>query len=153
MKQTAVEWLENELADNLKTIILKQDYKLMEYLFNEAKQMEQEQMELATWDTTLTDGIEEIEWDTKPGFVEKRMALRAQSAKNKAEKLISKYNLVVLDTALGGSNQRAKECASIAVDEIINTLNSDIRDLDVRGNILLDLIDYWREVKQEIEKL
>ena len=27
------------------------------------------------------------------------------------------------------------------------------RDLDVRGNILLDLIDYWREVKQEIEKL
>ena len=48
---------------------------------------------------------------------------------------------------------RAKQCALIAVDEIINTLNSDIRDLDVRGNILLDLIDYWREVKQEIEKL
>ena len=113
----------------------------------------QEDMELATWDTTLTDGLEEIEWDTKPGFVEKRMALRAQSAKNKAEKLISKYNLVVLDTALGGSNQRAKECALIEVDEIINTLNSDIKDLDVRGNILLDLIEYWREVKQEIEKL
>ena len=27
------------------------------------------------------------------------------------------------------------------------------RDIDVRGNILLDLIDYWREVKKEIEKL
>lgn len=49
--------------------------------------------------------------------------------------------------------KRAKQCALIAVDEIINTLNHDIRDLDVRGNILLDLIKYWREVKQEIEKL
>jgi len=28
-----------------------------------------------------------------------------------------------------------------------------IRDLDVRGNVLLDLIEYWIEVKQEIEKL
>jgi len=46
-----------------------------------------------------------------------------------------------------------KQCALIAVDEIINTLNFDIRDIDVRGSILLDLIDYWREVKQEIEKL
>lgn len=50
-------------------------------------------------------------------------------------------------------NPFAKECALIAVDEIIGTLNYDIRDLDVRGSVLLDLIDYWREVKQEIEKL
>lgn len=42
--QTAVEWLENELADNLKTIVLKQDYKLMEYLFLKAKEMEREQL-------------------------------------------------------------------------------------------------------------
>lgn len=47
----------------------------------------------------------------------------------------------------------AKKCALISVDETIRTLNEDIRDVDVRGNILLDLIDYWREVKQEIEKL
>jgi hypothetical protein len=47
----------------------------------------------------------------------------------------------------------AKQCALIAVDETIRTLNEDIRDIDVRGNILLDLIDYWREVKKEIEKL
>lgn len=51
------------------------------------------------------------------------------------------------------SNKQAKQCALIAVDVTIRTLNEDIRDLDVRGNILLDLIDYWREVKQEIEKL
>jgi len=49
--------------------------------------------------------------------------------------------------------KRAKECALIAVDETIRTLNEDIRDIDVRGNILLDLIDYWKEVKQEIKKL
>jgi len=47
----------------------------------------------------------------------------------------------------------AKQCALIAVDETIRTLNEDIRDLDVRGNVLLDLIEYWIEVIQEIEKL
>jgi hypothetical protein len=49
--------------------------------------------------------------------------------------------------------ETAKQCALIAVDEIITTLNYDIRDLDVRGNVLLDLLSYWQEVKQEIEKL
>ena len=44
-----------------------------------------------------------------------------------------------------------KECCHILVDEIIGTLNYDIRDLDVRGNILLDLIKYWQEVKREID--
>jgi hypothetical protein len=46
-----------------------------------------------------------------------------------------------------------KQCCHIAVDEIINTLNYDIKDLDVRGSVLIDLIHYWREVKNEIEKL
>lgn len=48
---------------------------------------------------------------------------------------------------------QAKECALITADEVINTLNYDIRDLDVRGSLLLDIIDYWRKVKQEIQKL
>lgn len=59
-------------------------------------------------------------------------------------------------TGINNINRRweeGKNCALIAVDEIINTLNMDIRDLDVRGSVLLDLIHYWREVKQEIEKL
>lgn len=47
----------------------------------------------------------------------------------------------------------AKQCALIAVAEILLTLNKDIKDLDVVGNVLLDLIDYWKEVKQEIENL
>jgi hypothetical protein len=42
-KQTAVEWLEEELADNLKLIILNNDYTLMEKLFEQAKSMEKEQ--------------------------------------------------------------------------------------------------------------
>lgn len=46
-----------------------------------------------------------------------------------------------------------KQCCNISVDEIINTLNFDIKDLDVRGSVLIDLIHYWREVKNEIEKL
>jgi flagellin-specific chaperone FliS len=41
-------------------------------------------------------------------------------------------------------------CALIAVDEIINTLNNDIKDINVVGNVLLDLIEYWEQVKQEI---
>ena len=49
--------------------------------------------------------------------------------------------------------RNAKQCALIAVDEILLTLNKDIRDLDVVGNVLLDLIDYWQQVKHEIEKL
>lgn len=40
-----------------------------------------------------------------------------------------------------------------AVYEIIHTLNYDIRDIDVRGNVLLDLIKYWREVREKIELL
>jgi hypothetical protein len=46
-----------------------------------------------------------------------------------------------------------KECCHIAVDEIIQTLNNDIKDLDVRGSVLIDLIIYWRQVKEEINKL
>ena len=110
--------------------------------------------DLSDWDVALTDGLEEIEWDTKPGFVEKRMALRAQSIKEKAKELFNKYaDEFNFDDTYRGYREQSKQCALIAVDEIINTLNSDIRDLDVRGNILLDLIEYWREVKQEIENL
>jgi hypothetical protein len=43
-QQTAVEWLEEELADNLKVIILNNDYQLMEKLFIQAKAMEKEQL-------------------------------------------------------------------------------------------------------------
>ena len=49
--------------------------------------------------------------------------------------------------------KEAVQCAIVTVDEIIRTLNEDIRDLDVRGNMLLDLIEYWIKVKQELKNL
>ncbi len=74
--------------------------------------------------------------------------------KEKAEELVDKYRNSIMSFLNDRmKDMNAKKCALIAVDEIINTLNMDIRDLDVRGSVLLDLISYWREVKQEIEKL
>ena len=67
--------------------------------------------------------------------------------KEKAKELIDKF----LDQSLW--MYQAKGCALIAVDEIIKTLNEDIKDINVVGNVLLDLIEYWKQVKQEIEKL
>jgi hypothetical protein len=74
--------------------------------------------------------------------------------KEKAEELIDKFRSNIISFLSDNMKDRnAKQCALIAVDTTIQTLNEDIRDLDVRGNVLLDLIDYWRQVKQEIEKL
>jgi hypothetical protein len=66
-------------------------------------------------------------------------------SKIKARYLIEKFNLIVLDTALGGSNTRVKECALICVDEIITEDNDFIHSY---AHLL-----YWKEVKQEIENL
>jgi hypothetical protein len=65
----------------------------------------------------------------------------------KAKQLYGKYYGIPLYI------KTVKECCHIAVDEIIQTLNNDIKDLDVRGSVLIDLIIYWRQVKEEIEKL
>ena len=62
--------------------------------------------------------------------------------RQKAIDLVNSFNIVVLDTALGGSNRRVKQCAIIAVNEIIH---SHYYDLDAQN--------YWQEVKKEIEKL
>jgi hypothetical protein len=43
-QQTSVEWLENELSDNLKSIIINNDYELMEKLFKQAKEMHKAEM-------------------------------------------------------------------------------------------------------------
>jgi hypothetical protein len=41
---TSIEWLEEELAKNLKSIILNQDYRLMETLFEQAKEMHKQEI-------------------------------------------------------------------------------------------------------------
>lgn len=43
-KQTAVEWLDEKLKENLKHIIMNGDYVLMEYIFLQAKEMEREEI-------------------------------------------------------------------------------------------------------------
>jgi hypothetical protein len=60
--------------------------------------------------------------------------------KEKAEELVERYDetLTYLE-----SKSKAKQCALIAVDEIINSMT-------VATSVHLP---YWQEVKQEIEKL
>ena len=61
--------------------------------------------------------------------------------KQKAAYLVVKYMSKVV------SKNVAKECALVAVDEVINLINTNVRD---RTH---ELIPYWQEVKQEIEKV
>ena len=67
------------------------------------------------------------------------------TAKEKAKKIVNRY----LDYIPFADNsiQRAKECALIAVDEIIKEC-WDHREIDLQAGY-----DYWVSVKQEIEKL
>jgi hypothetical protein len=65
--------------------------------------------------------------------------------KEKAIELIDKFRLNVVDYEGSGLNDfKAKQCALIAVDEILQITWVDK---------FLTVQDYWNEVKQEIEKL
>lgn len=65
----------------------------------------------------------------------------------KAEELIKKF-FEPVRWKLGQENvtQRAKQCALIAVDELLN-------DTDASSPFEIDRLEYWQEVKQEINKL
>lgn len=68
--------------------------------------------------------------------------------KEKAEQLIKKITETLEDADMyGWYNPACKNCALIAVDEIINLINTKTRDKTY------ELIPYWEEVKQEIESL
>ena len=70
--------------------------------------------------------------------------------KEKAIELIDKmYD--AMDIQDGDLWKSTKQCALIAVDEILNELDS-IRDI-TGSSFVLGVIDYWQEVKQEIELL
>jgi len=73
--------------------------------------------------------------------------------KQKAQELFDKYFLLTAHAmdekygwvAVALNKSLAKQCALIAVDEIINSVdNEHVSDI---------FNDYWEEVKQEIEKL
>jgi hypothetical protein len=70
--------------------------------------------------------------------------------KEKAQELLSNYNSILIDEiSHGGARGYASyKCALIAVDEILDDNVDDMSEelFDIR-------IEYWQEVKQEIEKL
>ena len=72
--------------------------------------------------------------------------------KEKAEKLVSKYLWPQRYFKELANTKVAKECALIAVYEIISCLKDD--DFYIQGETNInEIIDYWQQVKQEIENL
>ena len=69
--------------------------------------------------------------------------------KEKAEELIDKFRTEIL-SFLGDriKDQNAKKCALVAVDELIK-----IHYLLTTTNDTSPSINYWKDVKQELEKL
>lgn len=66
-------------------------------------------------------------------------------AKEKAKELVDRFSFRIKTTdCISNNSKNAKECALIAVDEI---LESNMI------NLHLHQIDYWEEVKQEIKLL
>jgi hypothetical protein len=74
--------------------------------------------------------------------------------KEKAEELFTTYrfSLSIPNAPLGDlKDSIAKQCALIAVDEILNNdVGYNAYDGVIGNNIWID-IEYWQEVKQEIE--
>lgn len=77
------------------------------------------------------------------------------TAKEKAEEMVEKMWLH--GSAQDGpwmDKDMAKECALIAVDEILGSLGLDEIAFENEDEIdFTSFFKYWREVKQEIEKL
>lgn len=67
------------------------------------------------------------------------------SAKEKAKELVDRFSFRIKTTeCISNNSKNAKECALIAVDEILESNMT---------NLHLHQIDYWEEVKQEIKLL
>lgn len=67
-----------------------------------------------------------------------------KTAKEKAEELVLKYLRIDNNTKEWFNTHIAKQCALIAVDEVLFALKYDFND-PTSGSIR-----YWQEVKQEI---
>jgi hypothetical protein len=80
------------------------------------------------------------------------------SAKEKAINLVDSYRNILMneDTECGNEilcTVIAKQCALIAVDEILNLDIHDVGDYKCFDTPSEWYISYWNEVKHEIEKL
>jgi len=69
--------------------------------------------------------------------------------KEKAEELVGRYAMYLRANLMHDeeANEDAKQCALIAVDEIMKAIGWDEMELGV------DRDNYWEEVKKEIETL
>ena len=68
----------------------------------------------------------------------------------KAEELVERFTKLEDGEMYIG---KAKECALIAVDEIINSNPTSQRSDPFLGNRTFENTNYWIDVKKEIEKL
>jgi|688.fasta_scaffold1266929_2 hypothetical protein len=79
--------------------------------------------------------------------------------KEKAIELINSYRIILMneDTECGNEilcTSIAKQCALIAVDEIIKNNLEYLRGIELHNDVALNIdLSYWQEVKQEIELL
>lgn len=72
--------------------------------------------------------------------------------KEKANELVDNYWLMdKINPSL--SKEQAKKCALIAVDEILQIFNNEWTKLDFWTEEINGTINFWQEVKKEIEKL
>ena len=69
------------------------------------------------------------------------------TAKEKAHELLYKF------MAKRISWKQSKLCALVAVDEILQIFNNEWTKLDFWTEEINGTINFWQEVKQEIEKL
>ena len=70
----------------------------------------------------------------------------------KSEELFNKY----YTTGYALNVFYAKQCALVAVDEILYMLKNGLYDVNIRGEEYygeFDMVEYFLQVKQEIEKL
>ena len=72
--------------------------------------------------------------------------------KEKAKELVCNFYAIQSNEYNYGINWgMAKQCALIAVNEILDQLDEIINITG--GNYVYNILDYWTEVKQEIEKI
>ncbi len=74
--------------------------------------------------------------------------------KEKAEELVNEFYNYTMDVIiLSTSLECSKQCALIAVDEILNDYSYMQNVRNANSNQIHSQRVYWQEVKQEIEKL
>jgi hypothetical protein len=77
-----------------------------------------------------------------------------ETPKEKAKELVNKMKLATDEFGYININiERHKQCALIAVDEIIKALMYPPQLNEYRQVIHIKVLQYWQEVKIEIEKL